>query len=176
MILPSSTSPPAPCFCSLSKRSSPFPHSPSITCSHRCLTQFFDSAAVVAHGVLRGMALQRVGSVVNVAVYVLGLPIAYYLAFKVQLNLGGLWIGAIIAAVLLSLSLFLYIFYWTDWAALATEISAPSTTSHAVRPTSLFVNLFPAKIESCRPSPKKLQVKSWKNRVKFYSIRARRIS
>ncbi len=56
--------------------------------------QLFDGLQVVAGGVLRGMGRTKILAAVHlVAFYVLGLPLAYELAFRRGLGLEGLWWG-----------------------------------------------------------------------------------
>jgi len=56
--------------------------------------QVSDGTQVAASGVLRGMGATRAAAGINViAYYVLGLPMAWLLAFRLDLGLAGLWWG-----------------------------------------------------------------------------------
>ncbi|OQR85026.1 Multidrug/Oligosaccharidyl-lipid/Polysaccharide (MOP) Flippase Superfamily [Achlya hypogyna] len=56
--------------------------------------QFFDAINVVSQGIMRGMGRPSVATYVNVlGYYVVGLPLAAYAAFYLQLRLEGLWVG-----------------------------------------------------------------------------------
>ena len=68
--------------------------------------QLFDGLQVVGSGVLRGMGRTRPGAVFNLlGYYVLGLPVAYYLAFETDMRVAGIWwgltLGLLVVAVLL---------------------------------------------------------------------------
>ncbi|KAL2312830.1 MatE family transporter [Schizosaccharomyces pombe] len=65
------------------------------------LINIADNTQCVAGGLLRGQGRQRIGGVVNfIAYYLLGLPVAIILCFKLDWGLYGLWIG-IGAAILI---------------------------------------------------------------------------
>ncbi len=68
--------------------------------------QIFDGIQVVGGGILRGMGRTRPAAVFNlVAYYVLGLPVAYWLAFERGMGVAGIWwgltLGLMVAAALL---------------------------------------------------------------------------
>lgn len=69
--------------------------------------QWFDGAQVCGGGVLRGMGKTRPAAVFNiVGYYVLALPAAYFLAFRMDMGLAGIWWGlvlglAVVAALLM---------------------------------------------------------------------------
>ncbi|ODQ79529.1 hypothetical protein BABINDRAFT_171715 [Babjeviella inositovora NRRL Y-12698] len=55
---------------------------------------FFDQITAVTSGILRGQGRQAFGSKLNLfCYYVIGVPVAYYLAFHVGLEIRGLWVG-----------------------------------------------------------------------------------
>lgn len=61
--------------------------------------------SALANGVLRGLGLQKLGSLVQIiSHYVVGLPVSLTLAFSMQWGLIGLWSGPI-AAVVFSITL-----------------------------------------------------------------------
>lgn len=70
--------------------------------------QLFDGTQVVGGGVLRGMGRTRPAAVFNLlGYYVLGLPVGWWLAFRTDMGLPGLWWGltiglATVAAMLLA--------------------------------------------------------------------------
>ncbi len=56
--------------------------------------QLFDGTQVVGGGILRGMGRTRPAAVFNLlGYYVLGLPVAYYLAFEAGMGVTGIWWG-----------------------------------------------------------------------------------
>jgi len=68
--------------------------------------QIFDGIQVVGGGILRGMGRTRPAAVFNlVAYFVLGLPVAYWLAFERGMGVAGIWwgltLGLMAVAVLL---------------------------------------------------------------------------
>jgi multidrug resistance protein, MATE family len=63
--------------------------------------QIFDGLATMAHGLLRGIGRQSIGSYVNLASYYLvGMPISAATAFALDWKLGGLWLGVTIGLFL----------------------------------------------------------------------------
>jgi len=69
--------------------------------------QIFDGLQVVGSGVLRGMGRTRPAAFFNlIGYYALGLPLAWWLVFELQIGIAGIWWGlcvglAIVAAMLL---------------------------------------------------------------------------
>ncbi|GMM35643.1 Erc1 protein [Saccharomycopsis crataegensis] len=56
--------------------------------------QLFDAMNSVTAGLLRGEGMQHIGSITNLSsYYIIGLPLAYFLTFKMGFGLQGLWIG-----------------------------------------------------------------------------------
>ena len=56
--------------------------------------QIADGVQVVGAGLLRGMGRPMAGAIVNlVGFYVIGLPLAYLLAFPLEMGLTGIWWG-----------------------------------------------------------------------------------
>ena len=56
--------------------------------------QVFDGVQVVGAGLMRGMGRPQAGAIVNlIGFYVLGLPLAYVLAFPMGFGLPGIWWG-----------------------------------------------------------------------------------
>lgn len=120
--------------------------------------QIGDGFQGVASGVLRGMARQTFGAIVNVGVYYLiGLPLAYMLAFYFELHVRapslkryvllilkvlGLWIAITISAWIQALIFFAYIILMADWnkeAKLAVDRIKKETADGA------YVNIGPEK-------------------------------
>ena len=65
--------------------------------------QIFDGIQVVGGGLMRGMGRPQVGAVANLlAFYLIGLPLAWALAFRAGLGIRGVWWG--LAAGLFSVS------------------------------------------------------------------------
>lgn len=70
--------------------------------------QIFDGIQVVGGGLMRGMGRPQVGAVANLlAFYLIGLPLAWALAFRAGLGIRGVWWG--LAAGLLSVAVILCI-------------------------------------------------------------------
>ncbi|KAF8554272.1 mate-domain-containing protein [Imleria badia] len=64
------------------------------------LFQVFDAATCITGGVFRARGKQSVGAVLNLsAYYVIGIPLAFYLAFVRGYGLGGLWQGMTVGLV-----------------------------------------------------------------------------
>ena len=68
--------------------------------------QIFDGIQVVGGGILRGMGRTRPAAVFNLlAYYVIGLPVAWWLAFETDMGVAGIWwgltLGLMVVAVLL---------------------------------------------------------------------------
>ncbi|ODV60962.1 MATE family efflux transporter ASCRUDRAFT_22327, partial [Ascoidea rubescens DSM 1968] len=78
--------------------------------------QIFDALNAVSAGVLRGEGLQHIGSIVNLAAYyIIGLPLAFVLAFKFNFQLEGLWMGIGIALLLIGVVQCYYGIVVPDW-------------------------------------------------------------
>lgn len=76
--------------------------------------QIADGIQVVGGGLMRGMGRPQAGAVVNlIGFYVVGLPLAWYLAFPVGLGVEGIWWG--LAAGLGGVAMMLMI--WVMWTA-----------------------------------------------------------
>eukprot|EP00798_Chlamydomonas_sp_ICE-L_P030728 gene30728-35764_t len=83
-----------------------------------------EGANTVLAGVLRGCGRQRIGATVNLGLYWgLGLPFAYFLAFKMGLEAMGLWTGLACTASLQSLYLACVVFRF-DWGVEALRAKA----------------------------------------------------
>ncbi|KAF5182308.1 Detoxification-like protein [Thalictrum thalictroides] len=82
----------------------------------------FDSAQGVLSGVARGCGWQDVAAWTNLgAFYVIGMPIAALLAFKVKLYAKGLWIG-LICGLFCQASILLLITLRTNWTKLQLSV------------------------------------------------------
>jgi len=72
--------------------------------------QLSDGTQVVAAGILRGMGRPNAAAIVNLlGYYVLGLPLAYVLAFRYGLGLRGIWYGLILGLLVVSVSLLVWV-------------------------------------------------------------------
>jgi len=72
--------------------------------------QLFDGTQVVGGGVLRGMGRTRPAALFNLlGYYVLGLPVAYYLAFEAGLGVTGIWWGLTVGLMAVALLLVAWI-------------------------------------------------------------------
>ncbi|MBK7830357.1 MATE family efflux transporter [Nannocystis sp.] len=68
--------------------------------------QLFDGTQVVGGGVLRGMGRTRPAALFNLlGYYVLGLPVAYYLAFEAGMGVAGIWWGLTVGLMAVALLL-----------------------------------------------------------------------
>ncbi|KAK6875635.1 putative transporter [Candida tropicalis] len=69
------------------------------------INQISDALNVVGTGVLRGQGRQRIGSILNIiSYYFLAIPLGYVLAFKLNMEMSGLWIGLIIGVMTLAIA------------------------------------------------------------------------
>jgi MATE family multidrug resistance protein len=72
--------------------------------------QLADGTQAVAGGVLRGMGRPQIAAVVNLlGYYVLALPLAYVLAFRMGLGLFGIWIALVVGLLAVAGALLLWI-------------------------------------------------------------------
>lgn len=90
--------------------------------------QVFDGLSAGAHGLLRGIGKQAIGSPVNlIAYYLVSLPLSIGLAFGLGMKLEGLWIG--ITAGLIIVSIIEYLYLWkVDWNKAADEAADRNAT------------------------------------------------
>lgn len=87
------------------------------------VNQLFDAVNVIAAGLLRGQGRQRVGLYLNlVAYYVIALPVAYCMAYRVGLGLPGLWVGLLTGVFCLAVSEMAAV-YVSDWAAIVEVLA-----------------------------------------------------
>ena len=83
---------------------------------------FFDTIHGVQSGIIRGLGLQAYGSIYTlICYYIIGMPLALWLAFSKQMGVYGLWLGFSIACIILDLG-FLVIIEYPDWNRIATEM------------------------------------------------------
>jgi len=81
-----------------------------------CVMLFGDGIVAVSNGILRGMARQNLGAIVNVAVYYLfGLPMAWALGIPASLGVVGLWIAASIASWGQGVAFQIFILFKANW-------------------------------------------------------------
>ncbi|KAK7272980.1 hypothetical protein RIF29_14025 [Crotalaria pallida] len=89
-----------------------------------CLTVSVDSLLGVLCGVVRGIGIQKIGAVTNLAsYYAVGIPVAMLLGFGLHLNGKGLWIGIATGSTLQAtvLALTTAFINWEKQATLAME-------------------------------------------------------
>ena len=83
---------------------------------------FFDTIHGVQSGIIRGLGLQAYGSIYTlICYYIIGMPLALWLAFSKQMGVYGLWLGFSIATIILDLG-FLVIIEYPDWNRIASEM------------------------------------------------------
>eukprot|EP00948_MAST-09A_sp_MAST-9A-sp1_P002560 g2560.t1 len=85
------------------------------------LYQIADGLGATLEGVLRGAGLQLQGAYIMMFAYwVCGIPLAYLLAFKVHMDLFGLWLGLTIGLALCSLLVMIRIAF-ANWKRLSEQ-------------------------------------------------------
>jgi MATE family multidrug resistance protein len=81
------------------------------------LFQIADGLSGVCGGVIRGMGRQSFAAWINlISYYVIALPLGYYLTFKKDWGLSGLWVGLTLALFLVASSTLTFL-YFSDWDA-----------------------------------------------------------
>jgi len=79
------------------------------------LFQMFDGMAATMGGILRSSGRQFTGALLNFSAhYTVGIPLGMFLAFKLDMELFGLWIGLTVALVYCSL-VGIWLNFRTDW-------------------------------------------------------------
>jgi len=95
------------------------------------LNQFWDSPNIMGAGCLRAQARQHIGSRLNVfAYYFFGLPISFWLGFKMDLGIVGLWIGLVCGVFLLACSEFVCVAL-TDWRSVISNAECRNKKQNA---------------------------------------------
>jgi len=85
---------------------------------------FVDIMCMTSQGILRGMGRQLISVLLNsLALYSVGLPMAYYFGFHIELGVIGLWLGMICSAVV-ALLLLGFVIYRTNWQKMSVEARA----------------------------------------------------
>jgi len=85
---------------------------------------FFDTLHGVLSGIVRGLGLQVWGSVYTlICYYLIGLPLALWLAFTKEMGVSGLWLGFSIATIVLDAG-FVCIIECPSWHRIASEMQA----------------------------------------------------
>jgi len=83
---------------------------------------FFDTIHGVQSGIIRGLGLQVYGSIYTlVCYYIIGLPLALYLAFSKDMGVYGLWLGFSIACIFLDIG-FIVIIECANWSKIAADM------------------------------------------------------
>lgn len=87
--------------------------------------QLFDAFNACTAGCLRGQGQQRKGSVINIlAFYIIGVPMAYFLTFKLNLSgVTGLWLGIVNALIFMTVCQSMAVFN-VNWKDLVKEAEA----------------------------------------------------
>ncbi|KAJ3496980.1 hypothetical protein NLG97_g2251 [Lecanicillium saksenae] len=82
---------------------------------------FFNGHSLVAHGLLRGIGKQSIGTPANIfAYYIVGLPVAAVLAFKFEMELTGLYLGFTVGGLVVSVIEYGFL-HITSWQVAAKE-------------------------------------------------------
>ena len=83
---------------------------------------FFASIQGVLSGIIRGLGLQLRGSIyILICNYFIGLPLALWLAFNNEMGLSGLWLGFLIACLLIDIGLLIMI-ECADWQKISAKM------------------------------------------------------
>lgn len=83
---------------------------------------FFDTIHGVQSGIIRGLGLQVWGSIYTlICYYLIGLPLALWLAFSKDMGVYGLWLGFSIACIILDTG-FMMIIECPNWSKIAAKI------------------------------------------------------
>lgn len=81
----------------------------------------FDEVTAISSGILRGMGLQKIGSILNLGFYYLfGVPCSLILAFTFHMDIAGLWLGTGSALTIIGL-IQSYIVNGVDYALLIEQ-------------------------------------------------------
>jgi hypothetical protein len=89
--------------------------------SAHCDCQVWDGSQVVASGVLRGCGRQLLAAVVGIAgFYLIGISVAVYLGFKLEMGVFGQWIG-IASAGFVVFGILLAVILLMDWSEQAKQ-------------------------------------------------------
>jgi MATE family multidrug resistance protein len=68
----------------------------------------FDGLQVTVIGILRGLEDVKAPTIITLVSYwLIALPLAYFLAFKLSLETVGIWIALLVSLVIVAVSLFL---------------------------------------------------------------------
>lgn len=87
------------------------------------INQIYDCANVLFAGCLRGQGRQKLGSTLNlISYYIIAIPLALILAFKLNFGLIGLWYGLGFGILLLAISEVCCVFK-SDWTEIAENSS-----------------------------------------------------
>ncbi|KAG1744263.1 MATE efflux family protein [Suillus lakei] len=77
--------------------------------------QVFDGIAAVTSGILRARGKQALGALLNIsAYYLIGIPFGYWLTFKMDMGLTGLWVGITVSLIYCSVW-GIYLCITADW-------------------------------------------------------------
>lgn len=87
------------------------------------INQIFDSPNIIGAGCLRAQARQALGSKLNlICYYIIALPISFYLGFRRNLGIVGLWVGIVSGVFSLSCAEFFFVTR-TDWDSVIMKAS-----------------------------------------------------
>lgn len=80
-----------------------------------------DCFQIVGHGIIKGIGKQEVASyIVLIVLFPFNIPLCYFLAFKLELGLMGLWYSQYTSISIIAISFF-FILSTTDWRKLAEK-------------------------------------------------------
>lgn len=94
--------------------------------------QIFDAFNASTAGCLRGQGRQKIGGFINMfAFYIIGIPMAFILAFNFKLGVGGLWYGITCALVVMSVCQGYAVFH-CDWSEIINAAKARNSETARV--------------------------------------------
>ncbi|QLL33450.1 hypothetical protein HG536_0E03610 [Torulaspora globosa] len=94
--------------------------------------QLFDAFNASTAGCLRGQGRQKIGGYINmIAFYCIGLPMAYLLTFRFNMNVSGLWLGITCALIMMSVCQGFAVFH-CDWLEIIRAARSRNTETARV--------------------------------------------
>ncbi|CDW80600.1 na+-driven multidrug efflux pump [Stylonychia lemnae] len=94
---------------------------------------FFDTIHGVQSGIIKGIGKQTYSSIfLLICYYCFGMPLALVFAFKLQMEVSGLWLGFTIASMILDVG-FYFIINCTQWELAGKDMRKRSMTSEIQR-------------------------------------------
>ncbi len=87
------------------------------------MSYFLDCNKYALIGVIRGLGKLKLSALILILCYYgICLPLAYIFAFKMGMELSGLWIGLIVCQAVLAFFYFYLVHFKFDWVQICNEI------------------------------------------------------